>query len=210
VIWAGENILVDGHNRYEICTKHNIPFEVKKMDFDDDNAVKSWIINNQLSRRNLKPDAISILRGMEYNLTKKDASGRSDREFSEGKNCTPKNTAAELAEKHGVSERTIKNDGKFAEAVQTLKNKINVDLKEQIDSGEAPAKFKIIEAAKVAEESPEKAKEILTEKKEVKGKRDPLDDTKDVEEESEILWNLKKNWKKADKTDKQKFMEWIK
>ena len=32
VTWKG--FIVDGHNRYEICTEHQIPFEVLEMDFD--------------------------------------------------------------------------------------------------------------------------------------------------------------------------------
>jgi DNA-binding transcriptional regulator/RsmH inhibitor MraZ len=29
ILWDG--ILIDGHNRYEICTRHNIPFETTEM-----------------------------------------------------------------------------------------------------------------------------------------------------------------------------------
>ena len=32
VAWNG--VIIDGHNRYEICTRHNIPFAVSEMDFD--------------------------------------------------------------------------------------------------------------------------------------------------------------------------------
>ena len=31
ILWKG--YIIDGHNRYEICTKHNIPFQIKEMDF---------------------------------------------------------------------------------------------------------------------------------------------------------------------------------
>ena len=51
VVW-GET-LVDGHNRYKICTEHNIPFTTVSKDFDDRNAAMLWMMNNQLSRRNL-------------------------------------------------------------------------------------------------------------------------------------------------------------
>ncbi len=45
--------IVDGHNRYEICKKHNIPYVVKYMVFETLEAVKVWICENSLSRRNL-------------------------------------------------------------------------------------------------------------------------------------------------------------
>lgn len=51
ILWG--NTLVDGHNRYEICTKHNIEFETIQKDFDDRNEAKIWMIENQLARRNV-------------------------------------------------------------------------------------------------------------------------------------------------------------
>ena len=32
VLWKGKNILVDGHHRYAICTKHNISYKIFEMD----------------------------------------------------------------------------------------------------------------------------------------------------------------------------------
>jgi len=51
ILW--NDIIVDGHNRYEICSKHNIEFKTIQKKFDDINEVKKWIINNQISRRNI-------------------------------------------------------------------------------------------------------------------------------------------------------------
>ena len=51
VVWG--DTLVDGHNRYHICTKHNIPYTTVSKEFDDRNAAMLWMMNNQLSRRNL-------------------------------------------------------------------------------------------------------------------------------------------------------------
>ena len=51
VVW--NNTLVDGHNRYKICTEHNIAYLTVTKDFEDRNAAMLWMMNNQLSRRNL-------------------------------------------------------------------------------------------------------------------------------------------------------------
>jgi DNA modification methylase len=51
VTWNG--ILVDGHNRYRIATEYDIDFETVEKEFPDMNAVKEWMVNNQLGRRNL-------------------------------------------------------------------------------------------------------------------------------------------------------------
>ena len=53
VIWRGYGIIVDGHNRYDICQKHGIAFRVEERDFPDRQAVKVWILKNALARRNL-------------------------------------------------------------------------------------------------------------------------------------------------------------
>lgn len=51
VLWG--DILVDGHNRYEICTSHNVPFQTVQKDFADRDDAKLWMMRNQLARRNL-------------------------------------------------------------------------------------------------------------------------------------------------------------
>jgi len=52
-IRAWHNIIIDGHARYDICHKNGIPFEVKEMDFKNEDEAFAWIIMNQLSCRNL-------------------------------------------------------------------------------------------------------------------------------------------------------------
>lgn len=51
VTWNG--ILVDGHNRYRIAQEYDIDFVTVEKEFADINAVKVWMVNNQLGRRNL-------------------------------------------------------------------------------------------------------------------------------------------------------------
>lgn len=53
IVWKGENILVDGHNRYEICQKHNISYCVSEEEFPDRDAVIDYILRMQLGRRNM-------------------------------------------------------------------------------------------------------------------------------------------------------------
>ena len=51
VLWG--DTIIDGHNRYEICTKHGIHFETVNREFGSRNEVIEWIIKNQFGRRNL-------------------------------------------------------------------------------------------------------------------------------------------------------------
>ena len=51
VVW--KDTIIDGHNRYELCRKHNIPFQVQEMQFDSKEEVIQWMIRAQIGRRNL-------------------------------------------------------------------------------------------------------------------------------------------------------------
>ncbi len=106
-----------GHNRYQICSNHNIEFEAIEYEFGSEEDVIDWIIDNQLGRRNLDPTQASILRGKQYNRLKK---GNGERGPGKLDQNDPASTAELLADKHGVSSPTIKRDGQFAEAVEAL------------------------------------------------------------------------------------------
>jgi len=82
VLWqrGEEYVLVDGHNRYQICKDFGLDFEVKVVDFEDKEAVKMYMLNIQLGRRNLTPEQLSYLRGKRYAQEKAKISNK------EGKN----------------------------------------------------------------------------------------------------------------------------
>lgn len=51
VVWG--DTLVDGHNRYKICTENTIPFTTVSKEFSDRGEVIEFILRTQLGRRNL-------------------------------------------------------------------------------------------------------------------------------------------------------------
>jgi site-specific DNA-methyltransferase (adenine-specific) len=53
IVWNG--VIIDGHNRYNLCNKHKIEFKTIEKNFKNRDEVIVWIINNQLGRRNLMP-----------------------------------------------------------------------------------------------------------------------------------------------------------
>ena len=77
ITWNG--IIVDGHNRYEICTRHGIPFRIQEMEFDCREAVIAWICANQLGRRNISEETRKYLIGVQYHTEKVVASKRNAR-----------------------------------------------------------------------------------------------------------------------------------
>ncbi len=116
-VWRG--VLLDGHNRFEICNRLGIAFAVSEIDLPDEDAAANWIDANQLGRRNLSPDARKLLLGRLYNRVKKAQGapeGNANRSKQSGQNAHFK-TAEKLAADHGVNESTVRRAGKFAEAV---------------------------------------------------------------------------------------------
>ena len=61
ITWNG--FIIDGHNRYEICTRHQLTFYVDEIEFDCRDAAIVWICANQLGRRNLTEEARRFLIG---------------------------------------------------------------------------------------------------------------------------------------------------
>jgi hypothetical protein len=52
VLWR--DVLIDGHNRYAICSQHGIPFRTVQNDsFESIEDVMLWMIDNQLARRSV-------------------------------------------------------------------------------------------------------------------------------------------------------------
>jgi len=51
ILWEG--IIIDGHNRYEICMEHGIEFQIVEMPLGSREEAIVWILENQLHRRNL-------------------------------------------------------------------------------------------------------------------------------------------------------------
>lgn len=114
VVWrvpSGDDILIDGHNRWKIAAKHDgIQFETVRKEFDNRNEVKAWIITNQFGRRNLSAYDRSVLALKLKPLIAKKA--KENQKASGGavpqKSAKPIDTRQELAKAAGVSHDTIR------------------------------------------------------------------------------------------------------
>lgn len=147
---ASVYVLIDGHNRYEICTKHGLDFKIHVVNYESLDQVKDFMIDNQLGRRNITPEQASYLRGLKYNAEKKNR-GQYSREMQSGQNVHfdekgSKKTAQKLAEQYHVNEKTIRRDADYADGIEQLP----VALKQDILAGKSVfSKSEIIELGKV-------------------------------------------------------------
>lgn len=139
-------VIVDGHNRYQICQKYNLDFKFEVRNFESLEDVKNWMINNQLGKRNLTEQQKSYLRGLRYLNEKKKVGGSGKNQYSnvvklttlpetENKsnadNLTTLRTTEKLAQIFQVSPKTIERDAKFALGLDYLVGE-DAQLKNQI------------------------------------------------------------------------------
>jgi len=91
VVWGcnGEELLVDGHNRYRLCQELGIGFKTVRMRFESRDKAKQWILTNQLGRRNLTDEQRTRLIGLLYKTNKRQDGGHGDQK-SGCQNDTPK------------------------------------------------------------------------------------------------------------------------
>jgi ParB-like chromosome segregation protein Spo0J len=119
VIWKGHNTVVDGHNRLKITKELGIPCPQVERSFADEAEVKTWIIRNQLGRRNLTPARFQYYIGRLYNEQKADTF----EEKAEAKG----NTAEKLAEEFEVSPKTVRryaSQAKGIDAIERVRGKL--------------------------------------------------------------------------------------
>lgn len=130
-----QNVVMDGMNRWELIRGKDIPYTTKELFFDSYEDAELWILNHQLGRRNLMdPKEVRTLRGKMYNKLKRKDGGHGDQK-SEGQNDPPiLNSAQIVAEKAGVSEKTVKRDGARVDAIDGMTKAAKVIASKASDS----------------------------------------------------------------------------
>jgi len=157
VVWNG--FLIDGYHRYKIATELGIEFKTIEIDLPDKEAVKEWIIKNQLGRRNLTSQEASYYRGKLYE-SKKRQGARTD--LTSGQNAQKLSTAEEIGKQYGVNESTIRRDAEFSKAVDKVAEKVGKEAKNAILSGQINIPKKDVEIIiEIKEEAPEFIEPVL-------------------------------------------------
>lgn len=115
-VWKEKSILVDGHNRFDICDKHGFKkYRVIEKSFKDRNAVRLWIWESQEGRRNMtkfqRIEAALKLKELISERAKKNQSkgGGSGSSKLNKPTIEPIDTYGILASRAGVSPNTVRN-----------------------------------------------------------------------------------------------------
>lgn len=147
ITWNGT--IIDGHNRYNICDEHGVPFKQVEHDFPSRNAAKIWIIENQFGRRNLSKYDRSVLAlqleplyAAEAKRRQSEAGGDHGNQHTGGKAALsqksdepPLRTDEQLAKLAGTSRDTIRKV-KVIETEADKGNQTAIDARESVKSGE--------------------------------------------------------------------------
>ena len=145
-VWKheGEHILIDGHNRYNICEKHGKKFGTVLIELEDRDYVKLWMLQRQLGKRNLTDDVRVVLAGkrldVELEISKKERAAKAGKGNAKNKSDSGEDTAtrrpssppsssrkrAKVAKEEKVSEKRLR-------ALQAIKKKVP-ELEDMIQS----------------------------------------------------------------------------
>ena len=136
-LWNG--VIVDGHNRYEICTRLGIPFTTSTLSFPSRADVISWICLNQLSRRNLTGEAFRYLVGKRYDAEKLIAQRRNEtginqhtpmssedyESHKEGQKAhqTDGRTSTRIGHQYNLNHSTVESYGRFSRSLDQIEQK---------------------------------------------------------------------------------------
>lgn len=130
VVWPqddGNDILVDGHNRFRISAMHSgIRFDIRRMEFKDRDEARRWIILNQFGRRNLSAYDRSVLA---LKLKPMIAEKAKERQNLGLKSDGGGRTDEALGKIAGVGKDTIHK-------VETIEAKATPAIKEDVKSGD--------------------------------------------------------------------------
>ena len=122
-------VIIDGHNRHEICERNGIEYDVDYMDFDSMDQAVLWIIDNQVGRRNLPTiDKVPLLERKREILQGEAAARESMGRPKKGVVNLPQDTARtrdNLATEIGVS-------GKTYDALRTVSKDGTEELKQAV------------------------------------------------------------------------------
>lgn len=182
--WNG--IILDGHNRYEICTAHGLDFRTEDLTLESREDAVIWICKNQIGRRNITQNQRNYLMGVQYAAEKRVEKFHGNQYVDGGgqnvQHQTRKEqqagTAGKIGKDYGVDGRTVRRNERFAHGVDAI-GAIDPELKSDILTGktatpksdvrniaalpepERPAAIEKIKRGERIEKKPEECREAV-------------------------------------------------
>ena len=155
-IW--NNMIIDGHKRYRICKKNNIPFSIAIMMFRSKAEAISWICADQLKKNDLSEEMFRYLIGKRYQVEKvyeaPNSSGYnqySEHESNDG--AVRSKTAIKLGAEYHVSHATVCKYAMYTAAVDVMYRKAPDIIKLVMDGKIRISQENMIELSKLTDDT---------------------------------------------------------
>lgn len=169
-VWKEENILLDGHHRWNVITENwellRDKFTVIYRSFPDRWAAIEWICANQLHKRNLTAEQKTYMVGKMYEARKntnafkgnqytaqsgdgQNVHNQTDREVKDG-------TSGEIGKEVGMNARSVRRAEKYAKGVDKIRE-VDPETADKILSGESTATKTAVQELSKAEPEAVKA-----------------------------------------------------
>ena len=165
ITWNG--VIVDGHNRYHIVSKHpHIQFTTCEKAFIDRYEAIAWICKNQLGRRNLTLNQKKYLIGKQYEVEKQKQGTNNQyiqakSESSQiGNFHSTEKTCDRIAKENSISKNSVLRAEAYSKAVD-IADEIEPGIRTEFLNGNIRATEKEIHA--LARADPEDRSEIIAE-----------------------------------------------
>ena len=223
ILWQG--LIADGHNRFDICTRNKIGYQINHIvtaDYPDRNAVMLWMLDNQGGRRNLADiDRIGIARKKEAILAAQAAERRAEtqgRPSNEEKLSAisptvskPAHTRAEAAKSAGVGEKKYDEGKVILDAVAS--GEAPKELLEQVRAGEVSVHkaASVIKDARKPAPCPKPDFEYVAPSEKPKKPLEPaIPSIEEIQKEhQQVLGKLKITFVSAPQSIRTAFMDWV-
>lgn len=195
VIWEEMNVLIDGYHRLHICENLGLEYDVIRLSFASEREAVQFVMTIQGGRRNLNEIEYKVMLGRLYNKLKRQGQ-RNDLKPPEDdcRKSLRERIVQELKEQllheleeHGVpSERTLRDYGVLAEAIEAMTPK----EKELVLQGlrKTPLKDIVDKYRNRDEDSPNKKKRRRT-RTDTSCLTDDIDRTVIARTDFKINWN---------------------
>ena len=130
VVWHEHGILLDGHHRFEICTRLGIPYETREQAYPSRDEAKLWLVVNQFGRRNLTNGQRCDLALVAKPLLAAQAEERMRAGVADPRPISDEGrTDVALAKLAGVGKDTLRK-------YETIKTRAAPEIKARVDRGE--------------------------------------------------------------------------
>jgi hypothetical protein len=134
-IFAWGSLILDGNKRFEICTRHQLPFETIQVALAGRLEAMSWICTAALSKVHMSIACRRYLIGKKFLLETEMASKRNhDSGDSPARRFSKISICRLIGSKYGIHPRTIYGHARYAAALDRIRS-VDHDLAESILAG---------------------------------------------------------------------------